>query len=80
MEDKRITKVEETKKFLRKWTSRDGSRATYTKLYEVLIKLHQQGAAEEIYHIGHKRSDTIHCWLSMNNIYTVSYKHELTCM
>ena len=53
MKDKRISKVEETKRFLRRWTSRDGSKATYTKLYEVLISLHQQGAAEEI----HKRSE-----------------------
>ena len=44
--------ADQRKSFLRKWIRRDGAAATYEKLNEVLERLEEQGAAENILDIG----------------------------
>ena len=54
IETKHIANKDRRRAFLREWIYRDGSKATYEKLCEVLKNLHENGAAEKIRNIAEK--------------------------
>ena len=55
IEIKHINNEDRCRAFLREWIHRDGSKATYEKLCEVLEKLEEPGAVEIIKNIAGKK-------------------------
>ena len=55
IENKHMGPADETKSILRTWIWKNGNRATYGKLCDVLEKLDQQGAADEIRKIAQEK-------------------------
>ena len=43
--------------FLRKWIEKDGTNATYAKLYKALKEMNEHGAADCVYEILHATRD-----------------------